>query len=71
MIDAGYWENDLEPFRVLSKHPNCKWICCAGKPQESAVYCFYEISMESVCQNLYVKCHDQVAYSQHVRRMTL
>ena len=43
-----------------------------GKPTERAVYCFYEITMENVCQreeNL-LCFRDQVAYSQQIHEMT-
>ena len=40
--------SDLQVFRVFSQHP--KWVYHAGKLIEKVFYCFYEITMTSVCQ---------------------
>ena len=40
--------SDLQAFRVFSQHP--KWVYHAGKLIEKVFYCFYEITMTSVCK---------------------
>jgi len=47
-------------------------VYCAGKPIERVGYCFYEITMEKVCQweeNL-LYFRDQVAYSRQIHEIT-
>ena len=39
--------SDLQAFRVFSQHP--KWVYHAGKLIEKVFYCFYEITMISIC----------------------
>ena len=60
---AGCWENTRKA--CLSVLPTSQLVYCASKPIERVVYCFYEMTMEDVCQRqgnvLYFR--DQVAYS--------
>ena len=39
---------DLQAFLVFSQHP--AWVNHAGKLIEKVFYCFYEITMMSVCK---------------------
>ena len=41
---------DLHAMSLESVLPTSRVIHCAGKPTERVVYCFYEMTMENVCQ---------------------
>ena len=48
LVNHDSQASDLQAFRVFSQHP--KWFYYASKSQESAFYCFYEITTENVRQ---------------------